>query len=151
MVSFLLPLGIRPWMLQNFLKITFAEIKRGILFIKTLSLDSPISLGHSGLKNSHLEFLAVQALVLLTFPSQNLSYPFCSFSPAAPRVLVLFTSQLTCCQSLLTALLRMTLELASSLFHCVQVFEPHQREGTCLLHFSCIQQMQTHKGSSKNT
>lgn len=69
-----LPLGIFPWLFQNLLKITFSEIKLGILLIRTpLSSDSPISLDHAGLKNSHLGFLSAHALALSMLPSQNIS------------------------------------------------------------------------------
>lgn len=58
----------------------------------------------------------------------SLTYLFCSFSSAASWALVLFTSQVECCQSFLTALLIKKPEFASCLFTVSKSFRSKGKE-----------------------
>lgn len=126
----LLPQGIFPYMFQNFIKVTLCEIKLAIPFIKTLSSNSSVSLGHSDLKSrvicifSQPRHKSWHYLLSKTSPT----YLFCSFSSAASCTLVLFTSQVECCQSFLNALLITMPGFASYLFTVSKSFLTRGKE-----------------------
>ena len=138
MIYFLLPLGTFPVYSRTFIKPPFLKLSlASSFFIKTLSMESPVSAGPSW-GTSFASFPFSRSLLIICSVHFLLVTPESQFpSPHTQS-----------CQSFSNALLVMMPEFASNLFTIFQVFETHQNEAKCLF---CINQVQTQKVSSRNT